>query len=93
MALSTTIKCIPCTGDNCTVFHQVCSGLRAITEENRIELVGSISRDDEFSIISVSYIINVAASDICDDPVELDDFVYVRKLFVLREPNGEVHIW
>ena len=66
-----------------TASHEICPILLATTVEICIELVGAVMRSDEFTIVIVVDIINVAAADVGDDPVELDDFI-VRKWSIVR---------
>ena len=56
-----------------TILHEVSSHYLVSTEEACAELVGSVLRGDKFTII-----VNVAASDIGDDLVELNDFLFSK---------------
>ena len=76
--------------DELTIFDEVCSRAVAKIEEAGTELVGSISRGDEFPIIGAVDIVNVTASDVGDDLVELDDFP-LPKCFVVRQTDCEIH--
>ena len=83
---------ISCSNDRHAILYQVCCIPFVPIVEIRIELVGPVQRSDEFSVIGVVGIVNVATADVSDDPVELDDFSG-RKCFSIRKPNCEVNIW
>ena len=75
--------------DKLAVSLQVCSNCHVFIVETPAELVGSVLRSDEFPVIGVVVIVNVAASDVGDDLVELHD-AWKRRM--KRKSNSEVNI-
>ena len=83
---------VRCSNNNHIIPQQVCSDQFVITEEIDVELVGSISRGDEFPIIGVVDIVNVAASNIGDDLVKFDD-LFVHEARIISHTNHEVKFY
>ena len=71
---SSSIISILCSQHKLTIPVEISSDHFVFIVEIRIELVGSVLRDDEFPIIGVTAVVNVAASDFGDDFVEFDYF-------------------
>ena len=81
---------VGCSNDKHAILHQVSCDQFVSIEDIRAELVGSALRGDEFPVIGVvGIVINVAASDVGDDLVELDDF-FTTKVGMLSQTNHEV---
>ena len=70
-----TAASITGTSDETTILHEVSSQLHVFILEACAELVGSVSRSNEFTVIGGAVVVNIAASDVGDDLVEFEDFV------------------
>ena len=87
-----TSASIICPNNKRSIHVEIPSDALLIIVEGRAQLVGSVLRSDEFPVIGVAAVVNVAASDVGDDSVEFYGLT-VCEASVLTQTDREGHIW